>query len=162
MTCYTSTKVGIIEKKMNKKLIFGFAAAAIFMSAAAAFAADGTSSATSTKPQSAVNIACVQSAVGKREAAVAAAFDAYSAAEKSALSARSSALSAAWGKTNLKDVRIAVKSSWKAYNDAQKAARKTLRQATQGAWKQFNTDRKSCGKGAGDEEIGGQGADINL
>ncbi len=109
----------------------------------------------------AVDLACVAAAVDKRDMAMIAAWDKYSAAIKTALSARKDALKAAWALTDKKARNEAIRKAWNAYRDSVKAAKKTFRDERTAAWKQFRTDRRACGvrEGTADE---GQGQDSNL
>ncbi len=121
-----------------------------------------TSTATSTGTSTQVNnvdLACVQGAVSKRDAAVSSAFDAYYTVEKAALTARTSALSSAWAITDRKARRTAIAAAWKNFQTASKSAQKTYRAAKKTAWDTFTTDRKACGKGAAADDPTGRGVD---
>lgn len=105
---------------------------------------------------------CIKGAVEKRDNAIIAALDVYSASTKTALEARRDALKAAWDITVAKDRRLAIKNVWNNYSKAQREARKKLRSAQKSAWKQFNTDSKSCGKEATTDDRTGEGIDAQL
>ncbi len=144
-----------------KKLLVGSLTGAILLGAAVLPAfAESTSTASST-PRT-VNTACVQTAVLKRESAVASAFDAFSTAVKSALTARSSALNTAWGKTDRKEIRTEVNAAWKTYRASLKSAKQTHNKAVRAAWSGFKTDAKTCGPNAASEESAGQGSELSL
>ena len=96
----------------------------------------------------AIDLACVASAVDKRDTAIIGAFDSFHDAIKSALQTRRDALKAAWALTDQKARRAAIKAAWSAYRASAQTARKALNQAQRVAWSKFNTERKSCGTGA--------------
>jgi hypothetical protein len=87
---------------------------------------------------------CLAAAVDKREAAVGAAFAAFSTSMTSALSTRRTALAAAWALTDAAARNAATKAAWQAWNTAAKSARQTLNAARRTAWSTFSTDRKAC------------------
>lgn len=106
----------------------------------------------------ATQLACVQTAVGKREDAVMSAVDSYTSAWKSALSTRKTALTAAWNITVNKDRNAAIRSAWNAFKSAKRDAMMTHRTAIKAAWGAFKTDRRACGPSAG-EPSESQGTD---
>lgn len=115
-----------------------------------------------TKEPVAFNPACVITAVEKRDNAIIAATDTFSAAVKTALTTRRDALKTAWGLTDRKERRAALKAAWKAYKDAVVKARKDLNAAKRAAWKQWDKDRRAC-KGTPNDEAGAaSGADSSL
>ena len=89
-------------------------------------------------------IACIKTAITKREDALIAGHDAYALAIKNAYMARKSAILAAWDLPERVARRAAVKAADKAFRDAVRAARMTWNTARRGAWKTFETDRKAC------------------
>lgn len=91
-----------------------------------------------------VDIACVQPAVAKREAALLASVDTYYSVMKSAMSVRASALNAAWSLTDASAREAAIKAAHAAYRTSAKTATATLRTARKGAWKTFKADAKVC------------------
>lgn len=108
--------------------------------------------ATSSNPEvhraptiSTLDIACVKTAVEKREDAIQAAFDAFSSAYKSALSARKADLSAAWSIADRKVRNLAIQAAWLKFRQSRHDARKTYNASRGTAWGQFITDRKTCG-----------------
>ena len=105
-----------------------------------------------------VNLTCMTSGVDKREAAISAAFTAFSTANQSALSARQTTLHTAWGLTDAKARRTAIKDAWTAFRTAKRQARATYNTAVKSAWSAFKTDAKAC-SGNASEEAGGQGQD---
>ncbi len=109
----------------------------------------------------AVDLACVQSAITKRDNAIIAAVDTFHDATKAALQARRDALVAAWGITDRTARRAAIRTAWGNYKTAVRAARKALNEARRGAWKQYRTDRRVCGGGSGDDSVGA-GVDAQL
>ena len=66
------------------------------------------------------DLPCVKMAVEKREAAVLAAFDAFSGIWRSALLTRSSELSVAWSIENKDSRNSAVRAAWKKFRDSKK------------------------------------------
>ncbi|MEY4745305.1 MAG: hypothetical protein RL272_1250 [Candidatus Parcubacteria bacterium] len=102
------------------------------------------------KPKNAVDAACMKAAVGKRDDAVAAAWDSLTAAAKTALMARKTALLAAWDLTDVKARRDAQKAAWKGFAASIRDARKSFRAARLSAWSQFKTDRRAC-RGNGED-----------
>lgn len=103
--------------------------------------AQNATTAPSTKVE---NIACVKTAVDKRETAVQTAFDTFSASAKSALQARKSELLTAWDIVDRIQRRTAINSAWNKFRTAQKEAKKVFNQSRLSAWNQFTTDRKAC------------------
>lgn len=98
-----------------------------------------------------VDVACMKTAITKREDAVASAVDAYNTAMKSAYAARKTALLAAWDKTDVKERRTAKREARKAFKESAKAARETLHEARKTAWDAFAADAKACGGKPTDE-----------
>lgn len=97
----------------------------------------------------ATQMTCISTAITKREAALIAGHDAYAAAIKTAYTNRSTALTAAWTKTDPKERRALVKAADRAFYDATKAARKSWNTARRTAWKTFETERKACAPQSG-------------
>lgn len=91
-----------------------------------------------------VNVACVQTAIDKREIALITALDARYAAHKTALVARKDALKAAWAVTGIKERLTALKEAWKTYQTALRGTNKTFKTAKNAAWKQYRADRRAC------------------
>ena len=84
-----------------------------------------------------VDIACMQDAVDKREAAVRAAAGVYTQAWLAALDARASALHDAWAMSDRNERRAASKDAWMDYRDAKRSAKMTYREAQNDAWATF-------------------------
>ena len=108
---------------------------------------------TKTAPKP-LDVACISSAVDKRDTAIAGVFDTL----KSAVMTRKDALKSAWAQTDQKARRTALKSAWKDYASSVSSAR-SARKAT---WTAFYTDRKSCGAGAATDDTATQASDQNL
>lgn len=89
-------------------------------------------------------LACVKTAVEKREAAIQTAFDNFSVTIKSTLQTRKSELSAAWDIADRNERMKAVRNAWAKFKEAKRTAAKTFNQARLAAWKQFTIDRKAC------------------
>ncbi len=122
----------------------------------------GSASSTSPVVHKTVDLACMQTAVGTRDNAIIAALDTYASGVKTSLQTRRDALNAAWGITNVKQRRLALRAAWTAFQGTWKSASKGLRVAKNAAWTQFNKDRRACNGNAGDEPAGGQGIDAQL
>ncbi|MBI5156205.1 hypothetical protein HZA45_02935 [Candidatus Peregrinibacteria bacterium] len=115
----------------------------------------------SVKAKKTVDIVCVQTAVDKREQAIAGAWTAFNAGMTTAYATRASALHTAWGMTDAAARRAAVKAAWDAFRTSSKSAMKTHREAKKNAWKTFRTEAKAC-RGAAAEvsvEASGEAAD---
>jgi hypothetical protein len=121
------------RKYMKKIFILSFALAGIVLGA-------GSAEAITT-----ANLSCVKSAVEKRETVLATAISTHASAIESALSARKSALVAAWGIAERVPRRNAIKSAWKAFKTSAKSAHHDARTAKNTAWRTFNADVKACG-----------------
>ena len=109
-----------------------------------------------------IDTACMQSAVSKREAAIASGFSAYSSTVSSALSTRASAFASAWGLTSAKARNTALKAAWKAYRSSVSSARSAWSKARQSAWVTFYSARKSCGTNATAEDTTTHSVDATL
>lgn len=106
--------------------------------------------------------ACMQAAVDKRETAIIAGVDAYSATVRLALSARKDALKVAWGIADAKERRMVLKKVWKDFKVTSEKARKDFKLAKRAAWDQFNRDRKACGSSGASDDPTNVSADNNL
>jgi hypothetical protein len=105
-----------------------------------------------------VNLTCMQTAVGVRETAVAAAFTGFNTDVQAALTARKAALHDAWGLSDKVARQKAVKSAWISWKSASKAAHMKLKTARKAAWSTFKTTAKtSCKEVLPKEE--GEGKD---
>lgn len=91
-----------------------------------------------------VDIACVQPAIAKREAALLAAVDSYYVSMKAAMTTRASALNTAWGLTDASAREAAIRAAHSAFRTSAKTATMTLRAARKNAWKTFKADAKAC------------------
>lgn len=91
-----------------------------------------------------VDLACMKTAVTKREDAIIAAKTKAFAAYDAAFKTRRDSLKSAWDKTNAKERREAINAAWKTFRESHKAARTTLRNEDKAAWTTFKTDRKTC------------------
>lgn len=90
------------------------------------------------------NLVCIQTAVDVREAAIAEAFNVFSASISSALSARKSALHDAWGIANASARHTVRNKAWSDFRNANKAASSALRVSRREAWSAFGTASKAC------------------
>lgn len=109
-----------------------------------------------------VNVACIQSAVSKRDLAVASALDAHVAGQKTAIVTRTSAINAGWAVPAAKDRRAALRTAWKNFESSSMRARKAFRDSNKTVWKQFDADMKACGAPSGDEPGAKASADTQL
>src|SRR3989344_549768 len=150
---------------MIRKIIVASALTSLALAAAVSAFADNTSPPT-TPPTSSerktVDLACMQTAVDKRDTAIIAGVDAYHTAVKAALEARKTSLKAAWGITDRKERRAALKTAWRAYRTALKGARKGLHTSKNAVWAAFKADRRTCGSGGTSDDQTGQGVDSQL
>lgn len=108
-----------------------------------------------------VDIACVQTAVDKREDALITGWSAFHASISGAYSARKTALHDAWGMTDAAARKAAVKMAWGNFKKSAKTGRKTWKDARKSVWKTFRSEVKSC-KGATADvsvELSGEAAD---
>lgn len=126
---------------MTKKILIGLFIPAMLL-ATVAFAQTGTPPA--PKKNASFDIACVQGAIDKRDTAIIAAWDAYTASAKAAVEARKTALKSAWTITNAAERKTSIKKAWTDYKNAIGNARKTFNQTRKMSWQQFRTDRKAC------------------
>lgn len=159
-------------KYLSKPLLASMLGLVLFSGVSLATATESTATTTVNKPETErhlkkpemkkLDITCVQTAVEKREAAVAASVDTYYSALKTALSVRRDALKTAWAITDNKARSTAVNAAWKTFQDSRKAAQKIYRDSRNAAWKTFSTDRKACGLSSSAEEGVGRSNDLNL
>lgn len=127
---------------MSKKLLIGAVLASLVF---AVFAYVKAENATPTPPTTTgVNLACMQTAVEKRDNAIISAWDALTASIKTALSVRRDALKAAWGISDKRERRDAIRKAWTDFKNTKKEASRAFNQARKDAWKQFKTDARAC------------------
>src|SRR3989344_5984228 len=131
---------------MIRKIIVGSALTSLALAAAVTAFADNTPPPTAppTSPahKKTIDLACMQTAVDKRDSAIIAGVDAYHTAVKTALETRKTSLKAAWGITDRKERRAALKTAWRAYRTALKGARKGLHTSKNAVWAAFKADRR--------------------
>lgn len=135
--------------------------AAVIMGALALPVAAQTPSPAARSARS-VNLACMQASVEKRDNAMVAAFDAFSASARSAFIARRDALKAAWGITDRAQRRAALRNAWSAFRASRHAARGAFRTARHAAWTQFRTDARACRGVSGAEEPANEASDLTI
>jgi uncharacterized membrane protein len=129
---------------MSKKLLMVVVLISLILTAFTYIKDVKAQSATSTPSNSTVDLACMQAAVEKRDNAVISAWDTLSASIKTALQTRRDALKAAWGISNSKERRKAIREAWANFAKSKKEASKIFNQARKEAWKQFRNDAKAC------------------
>jgi hypothetical protein len=122
------------------------------LSAAPAFA-ETTATVTAAPVRKTVDLACMVAAVDAREVALQTAFTTFGTAQTAALTTRASALHTAWGMTDAKARRTALKTAWNTYRTSHRAAVSAHRTAHNSAWSAFRTAAKTC-KGNSYEEPG--------
>lgn len=113
-----------------------------------------TQRARSTRTSSTLDVACIQTAVAKREASLAQGFSAFSATISEAYSDRAAALGTVWSITDAGGRRLGLKTAWDAFQQSGKGARETLKTARKDAWKLYNAEVKRCGITTTGEEGG--------
>lgn len=89
-------------------------------------------------------LACMRTAVEKREDAIGAAWDKLSNAVKAAFGTRKSELLIAWGMTNRQARNVAIRQAWDKFRKSRKDARREHDVVVKAAWTQFVTERKAC------------------
>ena len=110
-----------------------------------------------TTPISSEALACVATAVGTREDAIASGLTAYTTAMSSAFSSRKSALVAAWAMPARTDRNAAIKSAWSAFHSSEKTATASWKQSKKEAWSVFKTASVDCKAGStGESGYSGQ------
>ncbi|MBI1975342.1 MAG: hypothetical protein HYS57_03210 [Parcubacteria group bacterium] len=120
-------------------------------------------------PRPSPNLLCMQKAVTGRDNRIISAVDAYHQAVIGALETRLSELVAAWGISNAKARKAALKAAWDKFRSTRKSAAKVLKEQRTAAWNQYRADAKACktargGGGAAEEtSVGGsEGEDAQL
>ena len=108
------------------------------------------------------DLGCLSEAVAAREDALMAALDEFNSDAKTALTERKSDLADAYAKTDRKEVKDAVKSAWKTFGGAMKAARGDLKSAKKAAYTEFKTDAKACGGSVESTDTSAPGEEILL
>ena len=148
------------RKELARIAVTGALVAAAALPALAQTATIPMPSTTTAKPMTTkiapkpLDVACISSAVDRRDTAIAGVFDTL----KSAVMTRRDALKSAWSQTDQKTRRTALKAAWKAYTGSVSSARS----ARKAAWTAFYTDRKSCGAGATTDDTATQAVDQSL
>jgi len=155
--------------------IFRYAALGVMASSLLAgpvLAEEATSTSTNTNTNTPVvsavktiDLACMQTAVEKRDNAIIAALDKHTANVKTALTTRRDALKAALGITDLVQRRLAIKAAWDAFNGTWKKEARLLNDARRAAWRQFRLDAKTCranGSSGISQDAAGEATDAKL
>lgn len=126
---------------MHKTTIQGLLVATMLALALPALAETGTPA----SGKSAINNACIQTAVDAREQAISGIWSTFSTSMSNALAARKAALHDAWGMTDTKARRAAREAAWQTYRSANQAAHTALRTSRSSTWATFSTASKACG-----------------
>ncbi len=95
--------------------------------------------------QNPINVACVNSALDKRENALIAAHDIFNTSIKNALSARLTGLKDSYVAPTKQDRKVKREAMTKQFRASVQAAHNALRNARNAAWGTFNTEMKACG-----------------
>jgi len=98
-----------------------------------------------------VDVACVATAVGKREDALLKSWQTFDDAVEATFAARKSALVSAWSLSDAKERKTAVKKALSEAKSARKAAASTLKTSKKSTWSTFKSEAKACGGAAGSE-----------
>jgi len=91
-----------------------------------------------------VNIACMKTAVEKRENALLSAYDTYVGKIKTAHETRKTDLLAAWSIQDPKERHTAIKAAWDKYRQSVKTATTEWNQSRRTIWTQFVQEAKNC------------------
>lgn len=129
---------------MFKKILFAFVLVAMSLGMFGFVSADEATPTPTVSATPGPRLACMQTAVAKRDGAIITAFGKFSSAITSALTVRKDALVAAWGISDKKARRQAIKAAWDAFRKSNQDARATLKSERTAAWKQFGVDAKAC------------------
>ena len=122
-----------------------------------AFAEETTSTPTSTPRTGGPTtnqLACVKTAVEKRETALIATLESFYNAMKAAFETRKTELLAAWSITDGKERRKARYEAWKKFTKTYRESRKTHNNTRKEIWKTFGQEAKNCGVPATGESVG--------
>lgn len=138
---------------MRSAILGSFVIALVALTSYAQDATPSPSVSPSPRPdrRSEVNLACMQSAIGKRDDAITAALDKYHSTVRKALQTRKDALKNAWAIQNPKERREAIKAAWNGWKDTMRMTTKELRKARNEAWKTYQADRRACRGNSSDE-----------
>jgi peptidoglycan hydrolase-like protein with peptidoglycan-binding domain len=91
-----------------------------------------------------VDIACMKTAVDKRENALLTAYDVYAGKLRAARETRKTDLLAAWSIQDPKERHTAIKTAWEKYRQSVKTATTEWNQSRRTTWIQFAQDAKNC------------------
>lgn len=97
-----------------------------------------------------VDLACMKTAVEKRDNAVIAALDIFHAGVKQSLTTRRDALKAAWDKSGKNERKAAIRAAWAAFDGTWKKARSGMEAAKKSAWNAYRTEANAC-RGRGED-----------
>jgi len=123
-------------KKISFFLLTAFIASSVFI--LPTYAEEATSSLTSEE------LTCIQDAITTRDSVLLTAYDTFTTAVKSALSARTETLKSAWTKSSISEIQAALIDAWKAYRRSIVSARIDLRRAKVATWQAFHTEKSTC------------------
>lgn len=129
---------------MFKKILFAFVLFALSLGSFGFASADEATPTPTVSATPGPRLACMQTAVAKRDGSIITAFGKFSSAITSALTVRKDALVAAWGINDRQGRRAAIRAAWNAFRGSNQSARATLKSERTAAWKQFAVDAKGC------------------
>lgn len=125
---------------MKKILALALVSGLTFAATLPAFAAETGAK----KSATAINGACMSTAVEKRDNAILVSLDAYTLSIKTALEMRRDVLKAAWLLTDKSAREAAIKAAHQAFQGTWKKAATALKSSRKSAWQAFKVDAKAC------------------
>lgn len=106
--------------------------------------APGITASQKPAPKLSVDVACMQTAVEKRDNAINAAWNTLSSAISSAVQTRTGAIKAAWAVSDSQQRAQAIRKAWSDFRVAHKTASNAFKKSRKQAWNQFRIDGKAC------------------
>jgi hypothetical protein len=139
---------------MGKKLLSSFVLSAVvlalgfgLLSAKSVYATSNENENHNSNKNTSVSpayIACLKTAIGKRDTALKTDWDTFASSVSTAFGTRKTALLAAYDLTTNAARRDAIKDAWKAFKKSRRDARRTFNRARHEAWTTFSSDRRTC------------------
>jgi hypothetical protein len=126
-----------------KKISIALAAASLIVVPLLASAQVTATSTITTTP--ARNVACIQTAIEKRETALIAGHNTFNTSIVNALTVRKDGLKSAYALTEKGATKTAKKATWSKFKTDTKAAHDSMRSVRKASWNTFNTDMRACG-----------------
>ncbi|GIW66565.1 MAG: hypothetical protein KatS3mg095_0463 [Candidatus Parcubacteria bacterium] len=134
--------------------LFGFAQNSTSTSTSTPASTSTPTSTTTPSKGPKLDLACIKTAIEKREDALKTARENYFSKISQAYDERKTALSNAWSIENNKERNKAIQSAWLNFRKAVKNTWAEYKKAHAQIWKQFVSDRKNCGSGPTGENPG--------